>query len=398
MSLKINLHELSRIHRSKKKKFEMNKNDISITDTINNELSCIYCNAKKLIPYDGRLLCKECKYYQSKHIDAGQEWHDYDNADGNSQCRSSITNNDGLLSENNVGTKIGYCQKNNNNSNYVRTRHNWTTSNYKDDNLMKRFKTITNICRNGNINVNIIEESKIVFKKISEVKSARRTKLQALMATAVIIGHRICGLEKEFSEIAKLFDLDIKILRKMVKEYEFIWEAIQTKEGDEIQKLRELSKINNNLDTPSPILNKDDNALSNDKNIDIIYDKTKFNLNSINPHINLKKYNEEMKNVKKDICVEDNKMLKSFIIGLQIGKQYYDKAYLINEYINNNNILNQHIPKSRYAAIISFLNNVYDLKIKKNYICKKCDITNITMNKCYQKILPHKDEIIKIIE
>ena len=65
------------------------------------------------------------------------------------------------------------------------------------------------------------------------------------MATAVIIGHRICDLEKSFSEIARLFDLDIKILRKMVKEYEFIWEAIQSQEGEEIEKLRELKKDSN---------------------------------------------------------------------------------------------------------------------------------------------------------
>tara|TARA_Y100000389_G_C17407408_1_gene488855 strand:+ start:295 stop:1470 length:1176 start_codon:yes stop_codon:yes gene_type:complete len=386
---KINLHELSRIHRSKKKSY-LPKEDI-----MDDELSCIYCNEKTLIPYDGSFLCKTCNYYQSKHIDAGQEWRDYDNSDGNSQCRSSMTGNDGLLSDNNVGTKIGYSQKGNNmNSNYLRTRHNWTTSNYKDDNLMKRFKTITNICRKVNINGNIIEESKIVFKKISEVKSARRSKLQALMATAVIIGHRICGLEKSFSEIAGLFDLDIKVLRKMVKEYEFIWEAIQTKEGEEIEKLRQLSRNeskndnnNNNINNLEPkVPNLPTTELDNiSSQVDIVYDKDS-NINS-----------ENMKIVKNDITIEDNKVLKSFMISLQISRQYYVKAYLINNFINDKKILNQHIPKSRYAAIINFMSNIYDLKLKKGNICKKCEITNITMNKCYQKILPFKDELITLI-
>lgn len=386
---KINLHELSRIHRSKKKSY-LPKEDI-----MDDGLSCIYCNEKTLIPYDGSFLCKTCNYYQSKHIDAGQEWRDYDNFDGNSQCRSSMTGNDGLLSDNNVGTKIGYSQKGNNmNSNYLRTRHNWTTSNYKDDNLMKRFKTITNICRKVNINGNIIEESKIVFKKISEVKSARRSKLQALMATAVIIGHRICGLEKSFSEIAGLFDLDIKVLRKMVKEYEFIWEAIQTKEGEEIEKLRQLSRNeskndnnNNNINNLEPkVPNLPTTELYNiSSQVDIVYDKDN-NINS-----------ENMKIVKNDITIEDNKVLKSFMISLQISRQYYVKAYLINNFINDKKILNQHIPKSRYAAIINFMSNIYDLKLKKCNICKKCEITNITMNKCYQKILPFKDELITLI-
>lgn len=389
---KINLHELSRIHRSKKKTFSPKK------DIMDDELSCIYCNEKTLIPYDGSFLCKSCNFYQSKHIDAGQEWRDYDNSNGNSQCRSSMTTNDNLLSDNNIGTKIGYSQKGNSmSSNYLRTRHNWTTSNYKDDNLMKRFKTITNICRKANINGNIIEESKIVFKKISEVKSARRSKLQALMATAVIIGHRICGLEKSFSEIAGLFDLDIKVLRRMVKEYEFIWEAIQSQEGEEIEKLRQLSRLESKSDNitnneyefrnteqiiPNLSITELDNITSQ---VDIIYDK--------DSNVNI----ETMKNVKNDITIEDNKVLKSFMIGLQIGKQYYEKAYIINNFINDKKILNQHIPKSRYAAIINFISNIYGLKLKKGNICKKCEITNITMNKCYQKIVPYKDNIITLI-
>ena len=371
---KINLYDLSRIHRSKKKKFKPKD------DKIDDELSCIYCDEKTLIPYDGSFLCKTCNYYQSKHIDAGQEWRDYDNSNGNSQCRSSLTGSEGLLNNNLIGTKIGYCQKGKNiNSNYVRTRHNWTTSNYKDDNLLKRFKMINNICRKGNINNNIIEESKLVFKKISAVKSARRSKLQALMATAVIIGHRICDLEKNFTEIAKLFDLDIKILRKMVKEYEFIWEAIQSQEGEELEKLRQDSNYECKI-------TKDDNMISSIPEKDI--------LNSFD---NIIYHKKEMNNVINNISNEDNKVLKSFMIVLQMEKQYYEKAYKINNFINENNILNQHIPKSKYAAIICFMSNIYDLKLKKGQICKKCEITNITMNKCYQKILPYKDNIIKVI-
>ena len=104
-----------------------------------------------------------------------------------------------------------------------------------------------------------------------------------------------------------------------------------------------------------------------------------------------------MNNVKNYISNEDNKVLKSFMIALQIEKQYYKKGYEINNFINKNNILSQHIPKSRYAAIICFMTMIYNLKLRKGQICKKCEITNITMNKCYQKILPYKDEIIKLI-
>lgn len=393
---KINLHELSRIHRSKKKPFE------SKDDKLDTELFCIYCNEKKLVPYDGSFLCNGCNYYQSKHIDCGQEWRDYDNGDGGiSQCRSSITANDGLLTNSSIGTKIGYCQKKNStSSNYVRTRHNWTTSNYKDDNLIKKYKTIANICRNGNINGNILEEAKIVFKKISEVKSSRRSKLQALMATAVIIGHRICGLEKNFSDIAKLFDLDIQILRKMVKEYEFIWEAILSQEGDEIERLRELSKLdsmqmpnNNDTTTPMPTQALTPTATATAKPKTIA--KPTPNIN--NAYMYSKLNDIEIGDVKKDITIEDNKVLKSFMISLNIERQYYKIAYNINNFINANNILNQHIPKSRYAAIINFLSIIYDLKIKKVDICKQCEITSITMNKCYNKILPFKDEIISSI-
>lgn len=325
-----------------------------------------------LVPHDGYMVCKQCGLYQSKDIDTSQEWRNLDSNDkGSDPCRVSLPNNT-LMPETSVGTMVVYGNKRTANSHIIRMMNNWKMLNYKDSSILKRFKYITSVCKNANVFDCIIEEIKVVFYKISMIKSTRRTKLQALMAVSVIIGHHICGYEKDHVEVAKMFDLDIKILRKMVKEYELIWKDIQDEEAKEQAQLAQAS-----IEEESSHPTGASAAPSSD---------TQFKkLDSLD-----KEYRK-----KQD---EDNIQLKKALMQIQMETIYYPKVFAVNDWINERNILTQHIPKSRYASIIHLISEMYALNIKKSDIILVCDTSNVTINKCYNKLLPYYDQLVDLLD
>lgn len=367
------LRDISRLKRIKSR--IQNGTSAATEDTkIGKLLICEACPGI-LVPHDGYMVCKQCGLYQSKDIDASQEWRNLENNDkGSDPCRVSLPNNT-LMPETSVGTMVVYGNKRTANSHIIRTMNNWKMLNYKDSSILKRFKYITSVCKNANVFDCIIEEIKVVFYKISMIKSTRRTKLQALMAVSVIIGHHICGYEKDHEEVAKMFDLDIKILRKMVKEYELIWKDIQDEEAREQAQLAQAS-IEEESSHPTGASAPPKPIILN------IQDKK---LDSLDKEFR-KKQNE------------DNVQLKKALMQIQLENVYYPKVFAVNDWINERNILTQHIPKSRYACIIYLISEMYALSIKKSDIILVCDTSNVTINKCYNKLLPYYDQLVDLLD
>ena len=357
----INLRDLARLRKQK-------STPISNEENIITTLSCESCGAKPLIPHDGFMVCKACGLCQSRDIDCGQEWRNHDNGDkaGIDQSRASMPNTS-VIPDSGMGTVIGYSsnKKNNNSTSHiVRSINNWKLVDYKESSMNKRFKHITTICRQADISSMIIEEAKIIFFKISNLISARRTKLTALQATAVIIALKIKGYERDMSEIAGLFALDVKILRKMVKDYERIWKEIQEKEKDE-QETMARDTITN-LET-APV------------EIEHAYAQ---NLNTTTDD---------------DVIIDDNKKLRKLLIDLGVESIYFDDLFKINKWVIENKVLFSHIPKSRYACLIYLIDKIYDLNIDKGDIVTLCDTSTVTINKCFNKIVPYYDEIKALI-
>lgn len=357
----INLRDLARLRKQKNSPFSNEENIIT-------SLSCESCGAKPLIPHDGFMVCKSCGLCQSRDIDSSQEWRNHDGCEkgGADQSRASLPNNS-LIPDSGLGTVVGFStnKKNNNSTSHiVRTINNWKLVDYKESSMNKRFKYITNVCRQAEISSMIIEEAKIIFFKISNLISARRTKLTALQATAVIIALKIKGYERDMAEIAGLFALDVKILRKMVKDYERIWKEIQEKEKED-QDMKARDTITNQETAPVEQAEE--------------------------PAIHLSSINDDA------VIIDDNKKLKKILVDLNIESIYYDDLFKINKWVIEKKILFSHIPKSRYACLIYLLDKIYDLDIDKGDIVTLCDTSTVTINKCFNKLVPHYDEIKTLI-
>lgn len=406
---------LSDISRMRKQRVKDKAGSVAPVDTsIKNLLMCEACGTA-LIPHDGFMVCRDCGLCQSRDIDTGQEWRNLDDNKSTDPCRVSVPNNT-LMPETSVGTMVSYG--NNKKAPYahiIRTMNNWSMLKYKDSAILKKFKTITTVCKNANVMDSVIEEIKIVYFKISNVKSARRNKAQALMAVSVIIGHEIAGYERDYKEVADMFDIDIKILRSMIKEYEFIWKELQDVEAEEQAALVQQSIDEEIRDVAATKTNK----LLPDSNYPQLGSGLGLGLGLGLP-VNIEKSSAQYRQsidelVKNDVAYkplekkeseelfkrrqeDDNIKLRKYVNKSGVPAIYYDKFYKLNDWIAERYILAQHIPKSRYACLIFLMSELYALNVDKHKIINLCDTSNVTINKCYNKLAPYLQQIIDFLD
>ena len=86
----------------------------------------------------------------------------------------------------------------------------------------------------------------------------------------------------------------------------------------------------------------------------------------------------------------------SCILGLD--EKVFEYCRIILTHVENKKYLERHTPLSRTSAVIFYVVEELGLKINKHKILKTCEISDVTINKCYQKIMKYKEdlEFIKI--
>jgi transcription initiation factor TFIIIB Brf1 subunit/transcription initiation factor TFIIB len=391
------LNSLSDISRLRRQKAKAKAGMATPIDTsLKKLLMCETCNTA-LIPHDGFMVCRDCGLCTSRDIDATQEWRNLDdNKGGSDPSRVSVPNNT-LMPETSVGSMVAYGSgKKAAYANIIRTMNNWSMLSYKDSTILKRFKHITTVCKNANVLDSVIEEIKVVYYKISQVKAARRNKLHALMAVSVIIGHEIAGYERDYKEVADMFDIDIKILRSMIKEYEFIWKELQDIEAEEQAIL-----VQQSIDEEKTSISK--NQVNTTQAITVVSQPKPQVLSSIDELVANDKpmgtlVNKENDELFRQRQTEDNSKLRKYINKSGISTLYHDKFYQLNDWIAERYILAQHIPKSRYACLIFLISELYALNIDKHKIISLCETSNVTINKCYNKLAPYLPQIIDFLD
>lgn len=373
-----------------------------VDTTIKKLLMCEACGTA-LIPHDGFMVCRDCGLCQSRDIDTSQEWRNLDdNKGGSDPSRVSVPNNT-LMPETSVGTMVSYgSNKKAPFAHIIRTMNNWSMLSYKDSTILKRFKHITTVCKNANVLDSVIEEIKIVYFKISQIKAARRNKLQALMAVSVIIGHEIAGYDRDYKEVADMFDIDIKVLRSMSKEYEFIWKELQDIDAEEQATLVQQSIDEENRELKSEIL-KQVNASNAPSFSEMQIHKSNKPLSKIDELVQNDKPTEPLVKKESDKLFsqrqeEDNGKLRKYVIKSGIHAIYHDKFFKLNDWIAERYILAQHIPKSRYACLIFLVSELYALNVDKHKIISLCETSNVTINKCYNKLAPYLPQIIDFLD
>lgn len=367
-----------------------------------------YCDSTDLIPLEGYITCRACGLCQAPVIDSQDEKRYHEEQPGGPSNTAHRANSStvgcSVISEivpNTVlGTSIGNSYSSNSkggkrgNAKYLRTIRNdakYKQFSSKDSATLKKLGHISNICKSANINKRTIEEIQWTFHKLSNIQTNKRRKHQALMATATIIGCRNCGVDKDMNEIATKFDLDIRILRRMVKHYDMLWAEIEEEERRKEEDATRKSKddYQEELERNHIVHIKPENTHTHEilsTQIDGCVSGEDSDTNAIQESA-----------IQESINKNDNLHLLKYLRKLPIPECYHGIIFNINDWINTSNILAQHIPISRYASVIYLSGQLFKLDISKTQIVAICGISEVTIKKCYSKLGNIEDTMRQIL-
>ena len=297
---------------------------------------CNKCNSCDLIDKYGYFICNNCgnKCYNS--ITSTQEWRYYGINDNKSSDPSRCSTNNNELMPEISGNSIlaSYGHNNSKKMKLIKQIHTWNSINYRQNTMITDFTLMDNIAVNHSINRYILDEAKFIFKRITDLNYKKKSKKEAIIAACIQCACKIKNAPRGTKEIANMFNITKQEMRKGAKQFEELWSVLNEKIDN--SNLYEEKQPNNSIDY----------------------------LNRRCVELNL---SEDVIKICRELC----------------------------DYVENEELLIKHIPLSRTAGCIYFVCCYLNININKNDITKICSISEVTINKCYNKLLKIKDDIIE---
>ena len=284
--------------------------------------TCEHCSSCNVILDDGNYVCQECGTIVSRFIDANAEWRYYGSEDtkSNDPTRCGMPVND-LLPFLTLGSVMGYGNNESYDIRIMRKYHMWNATSYKERSLYTIFDNMTVNAVNHGIPKSIIEEAKVLYKKISEMKISRGENRSGLIASSIYMSCKNNKVPRSTKEIAKIFNLKVTTMTKGCKKFQDIMKInLESTTADDFV-FRFCSKLNMDME-------------------------------------------------KKKIC-----------------KAVVKKA---DEY----GVVSENTPPSIAAGTIYLCNVVYEWGITKKELSEACEISQVTISKCYKRLMNYVDHIV----
>lgn len=379
-------------------------------------IKCKDCKSIKIKEINGFFTCIDCGLLNESIIDSGQDWryYGYEDHKAADPARCDMITNE-LLPKTSMGSLVGWGGKQTATTKRVRNMKQWNSITYRDSTLLETFNNITILAQNSGLNQCIIEEAKYMYKKISEVKSSRRTKKEGMKAGSIALACKLKSVPRNCNEIAKICHMkNNKTLRKSIKTFEEIWNNIQSQEKASFTIIHSNSDSENDNE---PDNERDDSSKFSDsdtENIDeklhiitnskIISQTIKDNI-SDNTESNTDSDDSRQLNETTDFDTDDlkNKYITEYITKLHrftsilnLDDKVFNACKKILIYTEKENYLDKHNPLSKLSSIIYYVGERMNLILNKHSIMSICSVSDVTINKCYQKLMKYKDELNNI--
>jgi transcription initiation factor TFIIB len=169
---------------------------------------------------DDNYVCKKCNNVLSRFIDFQAEWRYYGHEDNKTsdptRCGAPINQ---LLPNSSLGSIISCQLFESQTMRLIRKYHTWNSMPYKERSLFNIFDSITVNAINNGISQSIIEEAKILYKRLSESKISRGENRCGLIASSIYMSCKTNGVPRSAKEIAKIFNLKTTVMTKGCKRF-----------------------------------------------------------------------------------------------------------------------------------------------------------------------------------
>lgn len=281
------------------------------------------CSSQSFTFTKNEYSCTECFSVQNKTFDNNAEWRYFGVEDSKTSnpTRCGMPIND-LMPKSSMGTVIG--TENTSNKYYAFSRMRnfqlWNSMPYKERSLFSILSNINIQAGNNGLSHSIIEDAKVLYKKLSEEKISRGENRNGLIASSIYMSCKSNNVPRSAKEVAKMFNLNISTMTKGCKRFS------------------EILDINYVSTTPEDFIKRFCTKLNQSKII--------------------------------DLCL--------YII---------EKA---NEFA----IVAENAPPSISSGVIYLVTVICNLDLTKKRISEVCEISEVTINKCFKKLFDFKEHLI----
>lgn len=293
------------------------------------ETGCINCKSKNLIKNSTNYfyVCQDCGVINKEYLDKNPNFNK--DKSGNSQygCPSNY-----FYPKSALGTKIKsrkYCK--------LGMLQRQGQMPYRERSLLEVLSRIQRKCKKYNITQAVIDNAKILYKKISDCKHKKgKSKGKtiiircinrcSLIAACVFYGCKLQNEPRSPKEIADIFDLEIKHVNRGCRKF----------------------------------------------------------LEFIDPNLLFHQIR----------CSQSSDFIDRFSKKLNIKKEFIVKAREVAVNIHKLDIASTHEPPSVAAGSLLLVSNFYKLDLKKREISDVFEISDVTISKTYRKIWPYHKIIL----
>ncbi len=199
-----------------KDSLNLKKNENIKSGTNSEQCLNFNCSSTHFVLDECNYICKSCGTLQDKYIDTQAEWRFYGHNDTkiSDPTRCGMPTSD-LFPEFSLGSVIAYeYGKNFNDMRNLSKYQRWNSTSYKERSLYTIVDNIYTKANNCGISDSIIEESKALYKKLSEEKLVRGLNRNGLIASCVYWSCKANNVPRSVTEISKMFNIETTTLSR----------------------------------------------------------------------------------------------------------------------------------------------------------------------------------------
>lgn len=304
---------------------------------------CTECSAVMMVSEDGLPTCSNtsCGVMKASSIDFSPEWKFFQSDDRNAQDHTRCGNPvNPLLAESSFGCKVSCSSKSPYEMRKIQKWVEWQAMPHREKTLYEEFKFIETMATNAGIPKIFVDDAKVIHKLISPQKMFRGLNRDGIKSASLYISFRVNDCPRTAYEISEIFHLD---------------KASATK----------------GCSTAVSILhNLERNAVAGEG--DELFSYLCLKLCVAKPSSFMERFCSQV-----NMCPELTMLCKFIAHKVEEG-----------DIITDNN------PQAIATGIILFVTTVCHQDISKKTIAKVCGVSDVTIMKCYNKLINLKNELI----
>ncbi len=311
----------------------MDSNKSSNINTSKNKNTCIGCDGKNLVQdySKGCVKCTDCGLCSTQIFDENPEWSLYEDGKGEGSVRCGPATNF-FLPKSSLGTTIS-----GKGYSVLKMLQTWNQMPYKERSLSDILQHLDQVCKKNNLPKSVIDNVKILYKQIHDLKYETEEKKDK---SVIIRGDNRTGIYGA----CVYYGAQLQGYSRQVKEIATMLDTTIKVVTKGIRKFNDLLKKNNLINT----------------------------ISTTTPNDHIERFCQKLK-LKKD------QVQQIKIISNNITKLY---------------LASNHQPTSIAAGAILVYSNIYGVDIQKKTISEIFEISNVTIDKIYKKILPFRKVIV----